>query len=112
MPFAITDYITFGSNGRAACPVCIASGKKETNTNLSLLESGAYKCHRGCTTQEIREAVGYRSDRTFTPPAAPPEKPAGKVTVTPAKVREATERLLNQSTHALGWLAQRGSLPK
>jgi len=112
MPFAITDYITFGSNGRAACPSCTSSGKKETNTNLSLLESGAYKCFRGCTTQEIREAVGYRKDRTVTPPAAPPEKPAGKVTVTPAKVREATDRLLNQSTHALGWLAQRGITPE
>jgi len=74
MPFAITDYITFGSNGRAACPVCIASGKKETNTNLSLLESGAYKCHRGCTTQEIRS--GGLSERSHIYPAGGPSRKA------------------------------------
>lgn len=111
IPFKIDDHVTFNSRKRAACPACITQGKKESNQNLSLLESGAYKCHRGCTTEEIRAALGASRSVPLPAVSAPPI-PQGRVTVTPQKVKEACDRLLNQSTLALGWLANRGITPE
>jgi AAA domain len=82
MSFNITQFVEF-SNGRAACPACISyHGKKERNTNLSLIpgSDGAYKCHRGCTPEEIRSALNYQPERKpeWTPSGY--SKPAPKPT--------------------------------
>jgi hypothetical protein len=106
MTFDIAKYVEFDTKGRATCPSCVTDGK--TAKNLSLLESGAYKCHRGCTPQQIKDALGYTADRTLPPPSSPPAKPAKNTLVSPQKVKAATEQLLNNSTHALRWLADRG----
>ncbi|MFH7243566.1 MAG: AAA family ATPase [Spirulina sp.] len=105
MVFNIAEHIEFDAKGRAACPSCALEGKAK-NKNLSLLETGAYKCFRGCTPKQIREAMGAGPVQTVPPP--PTTTKAAKATVTPQKVKEATERLLNQSTHALRWLTDRG----
>lgn len=107
--FNIREHIEFDAKGRATCPSCAIDGK--TSKNLSVLATGAYKCHRGCTSEQIREAIGATKTRPL-PPQTLPNVPTAKVTVTPQKVKEATERLLNQSTHALRWLVDRGITPE
>ncbi|MFQ4134812.1 AAA family ATPase [Nodosilinea sp. PGN35] len=111
MPFNITEFVEFDTKGRAACPNCTLDGKA-TQKNLSVLDSGAYKCHRGCTTQQIRAALGPVATAAPPPPATSPATPPAKVLVSPAKVKEATDRLLHQSTHALRWLVARGITPE
>ena len=62
--FDIWHHVNF-KNGRAACPACVSyHGKKSSNTNLSLVpgSDGAYKCHRGCTPEEIRSALNYQPE--------------------------------------------------
>lgn len=58
-PFSIQDYVDFDKNGRALCPACSPNYKNHKKT-LSLVPNGngAYKCHRSCTPEEIREALG------------------------------------------------------
>jgi hypothetical protein len=108
MTFDITKYVEFDARGRAACPSCLGDGK--TAKNLSLLESGAYKCHRGCLPQQIKDALGYKADRTLPPPT--PAPPQANVLVSPQKVKAATDQLLTKSTHALRWLTDRGFTPE
>lgn len=108
MSFSIRDYVEFDTKGRAQCPCCLADGKK--GKNLSVLESGAYKCFRGHTPQEIKDALGYQRDRP-TPTNLTPTVQPGKVTVSPAKVVEAHQTLMEKSTHALTWLTARGLPP-
>lgn len=106
MSFDIRAHIEFDNKGRAQCPSCLLDGK--TGKNLSVLESGAYKCFRGCSTDAIREAIGAHRDRTLPPPSSPPSPTPKGVLNSPQKVKAATEKLLNQSTHALDWLQKRG----
>ena len=106
MTFDISKYVEFDTKGRAQCPSCLTDGK--TSKNLSLLDSGAYKCHRGCLPQQIKDALGYSGDRTLPPPSSPPSPPPKNTLVTPQKVKAATEDLLTKSTHALRWLTDRG----
>lgn len=106
MTFQITDFVEFDTSGRAICPSCALDGKT-TKKNLSLLKTGAYKCHRGCTPVQIRSAIGAEQPPA-PPPVTVPAQPAAKVLVTPAKVREANDRLLNNSTLAVKWLLDRG----
>lgn len=110
MTFQITNFIEFDTSGRAICPACALDGKG-TKKNLSVLATGAYKCHRGCTPVQIRAAIGAEQPTT-PPPQTQPSVPAAKVLVSPAKVKEASDRLLNQSTHALQWLIKRGIDPE
>jgi len=57
-PFDIRTQIDYNSSGRAACPECVQDGKTKQH-NLSIdLKTGAYHCWRGCTTEQIREALG------------------------------------------------------
>jgi hypothetical protein len=109
MTFNIREHIEFDTSNRAQCPSCLQDGK--TKKNLSVLESGAYKCHRGCTSEQIRAAIGAEKPRPL-PPQTVKAPPAAKVLVSPQKVKSATDRLLNQSTHALKWLASRGITPE
>jgi hypothetical protein len=104
--FKITDHITFDTKGRAVCPSCIiAKGTGHKAKNLSLVGTeGAYKCHRGCTKEEIRTALGQDKDRII-PTAL--TKAASTVTVTAAKITEAHTALL-KNPEAMGWLEDRG----
>jgi hypothetical protein len=109
MTFQIADHIKFDASGRAICPSCALDGKT-TKKNLSLLATGAYKCHRGCTPAQIRGAIGAEKT-TPPPPVTVPAAPAAKVLVSPAKVKEACETLKTKSIHALQWLIMRGIDP-
>lgn len=109
MPFNIRDFVEFDTRGRAVCPSCALDGKT-TKKNLSVLASDAYKCHRGCTSDQIRGAIGAEKPSS-PPPQTQPAVPAAKVLVNPQKVKEATEKLRTQSTHALNWLIMRGIDP-
>ncbi|MEO0538372.1 MAG: AAA family ATPase [Cyanobacteria bacterium P01_A01_bin.123] len=104
-PFTITDHVELDAKHRAQCPSCLLEGK--TGKNLSVLENGAYKCFRGCTPESIRAALGAEKPQVL-PPQTVSRVPVEKVLVSPQKVKEATNRLLTQSTHALRWLTDRG----
>lgn len=104
--FTITDYIEFDSNGRAICPACEIAGKT-SKKNLSLVpgSDGAYKCHRGCSSADIRAALGHTSDRVV--PTAIAKSRPGATTLSPEKVREANENLTRHK-RAMEWLNDRG----
>jgi hypothetical protein len=110
MTFKITDAVEFDASGRAVCPSCALDGKS-SKKNLSVLPTGAYKCHRGCTPEQIRGALGEEKHQA-PPPATSTKTPSAKVLVSPAKVKEASDRLQTQSTHALKWLLDRGITPE
>jgi hypothetical protein len=74
-------------------------GKKESN--LSVMESGAYKCHRGHTPVEIREQLGEAKEQLVTPP---PKKNTGSLTE--AQVLENQENL-KSGDNCLAWLLER-----
>ena len=104
--FNITDHVTFQRN-RAQCPSCMIDGKD--GLNLALLKSGAYKCHRGCTPNQIREALGQpkseTSDRIV--PTALAKQPK-TVTHTQEQIDQYRHDLINKSKHAINYLKERG----
>ena len=104
--FKISDHVTFDTKGRAICPACIiAKGTEHSGKNLSLVGTeGHYKCYRGCTSKEIREAIGKPIDRVIPTALA---KPAPNVIVTTEKIDEAHTALL-KNNEAMGWLDDRG----
>jgi hypothetical protein len=109
--FKITDHIEFDHKGRAQCPVCLTDGK--TGKNLSLVSGtdGAYKCHRGCSSDDIRHAIGHpKGEHTgdlIVPTAlAQPKKQPKYHTNT--SIEENNLRLINESKIAKQWLADRG----
>ncbi len=60
MSFDIREYVAFDAKGRGYCPSCERKkGHRPSQKSLAVLASGAYKCHAGCTPEEIRNAVGY-----------------------------------------------------
>lgn len=101
--FNITEHIEFDTKGRAVCPFCFSEGK--TGKNLSLIPNtdGAYKCHRGCTPEQIRAALNQPKDQQIPAALAKPPTPAPNVLVQLAKVTEAHELLL-RSVEPLQWL--------
>ena len=107
MVFDIRQHLDLDAKGRASCPACIqvkGTGYKAKNLSVDL-SSGAYKCHRGCTPQEIRAALGETGDRTV-PKALVKDTPKPTL-LTPAQVNQAHDRLL-KSTNCLNWLLERG----
>jgi hypothetical protein len=98
--FDIRNHVEFNNKGRAQCPCCILDGKKEAN--LSVMDSGAYKCHRGHTPVEIREQLGEAKDQQ-----APPPKVEKNTNLTERQVLENQERL-KSGEHCLAWLLDRG----
>ena len=105
MAFDIRLHVDLDMKGRAVCPACqLAKGVGHDNRNLSVSKSGAYKCFRGCTTDDIRAALNEPRDRQIPTALAKPPKNA---TVTPQKVRESHELLL-KNIEAMGWLDDRG----
>lgn len=109
--FDIRDCVTFDSKGRAICPACEQQGKGKKK-NLSLIPdaqsnySSAYKCHRGCSPKEIREALG--NPKPQQQPSAMVKATPKSVMVSPAKVKEQSDRLLNSDGPAMTWLNDRG----
>lgn len=112
--FDITEYVNFNQQGRAVCPSCQQiKGEGHRKLNLSLLESGAYKCHRGCTPEEIRAALGNqpsnRNQLRKQPEPLTPKTPPKAVTITPQQKMDAHNKLLSQPDGpAMQWLKARG----
>jgi hypothetical protein len=108
--FNIRDYVEFNADDRAICPSCQQSkGANHRKLNLSVMASGAYKCFANCTTADIRAALGVSENRIIpTALALHTTAPRSTVTVSPQKVREAHERLLNSDGPAKQWLHDRG----
>lgn len=100
MTFNIRDHIEFNQKGRAQCPCCLADGK--TSLNLSVQKSGAYKCFRSCTTEDIRNALGQAKPKQV---AAPPK--AKTKGATQKQIEAAHEKLMH-SNNCLPWLLARG----
>jgi hypothetical protein len=108
--FDIRKFVTLDDQSRAACPACaLSKGTTYSNKNLSVFPGQtagiwAYKCYRGCTKDEIRDALGERADRiipTAIATATPPPK-----LKTPIQVQQAHDDLL-KSKYALKWLLER-----
>jgi len=104
--FNITDHVEFQRN-RAQCPSCMIDGKD--GLNLALLKTGAYKCFRGCTPAQIRDALGQpkseESDRIV--PTALARQPK-TVTHTQEQIDQYRRDLINRSKHAINYLKERG----
>jgi hypothetical protein len=119
--FSIRDWVDFNAKGRASCPSCEQDGKRRQK-NLFVNADGKYWCYRGCTSEQIRAALGAPlpgqpmnlSDslphRVRQPSVAPP--PSRQHTVSQKQVQQSVERLLHhQGTpqqQALAWLEARG----
>ncbi len=66
--FSIQSYVEFDRNGRAYCPSCqVKKRRRPSQKSLALIPGtdGAYKCHAGCTPEEIRSALGQ--PKSFIP---------------------------------------------
>jgi predicted P-loop ATPase len=106
--FRITDFVSF-NKGRAICPACQRQkGEGYRKLNLVLLESGAYHCHRGCTPEEIREALGKPKETIAIGTISTTNQPRSKITLTPQKVKEANDALMKSDGAAKQWLHDRG----
>lgn len=104
--FQIRDFIEFDAKGRAACPSCDPTRTKRKSLTLIPDTDYSYKCHRGCTPEMIREAIGQpKAKQVPAALAAPPSKPT---TITPQQVRQSHERLMTGSPQARNWLHNRG----
>ncbi len=109
--FKITDHIEFDSKNRAECPSCqLVKGSSYRSKNLALIPGtdGAYKCHRGCTTEEIRAALGEEKHTDRIIPSALAKPPAKPKYLTPQQIKGNNEVLLNDSLLAKEWLFNRG----
>lgn len=104
--FKITEHIEFDPKGRASCPVC-QSEKGKINKNLALVPDtdGAYKCHRGCSSQDIREYLGQPKSQIVPGQIANP-KPIKYHTE--AEILDNNQNLLTNSKLAKKWLKDRG----
>jgi Protein of unknown function (DUF3987) len=112
-PFDIRTWIDADRSGRAACPSCLQDGKPKQH-NLSInLTTGAYHCWRGCSTTQIRAALGATSRPNQTSPRQnqSPSSVSSR-TIPQNRVRQSQQRLLDYAdqpqTTVLTWLADRG----
>ena len=105
--FKITDHIEFDSSNRAVCPSCAADGKNKRNLALVPDTDGAYKCHRGCSSEDIRQALGQGKSKPV-PTALQPKVPPKKAQVTPQQVKAAHQKLMQSDGPAKKWLCDRG----
>lgn len=81
MTFSIFDHVQLNKTGRAICPSCLITkgeGYRKYNLSVSLETAthGAYHCHRGCTNEQIRSAIGDAKplEKTYIPTAKPPKE--------------------------------------
>ncbi|MBC7971546.1 MAG: AAA family ATPase [Verrucomicrobia bacterium] len=107
--FNIREYVDFNEHNRAVCPSCSQSkGTTHKKPNLSIQDSGAYKCFAGCTPEDIRSALGVTKDHIIPTALAQPSVAPKAVTVSPQKIVEAHERLVSSNGPAKQWLHDRG----
>lgn len=105
--FKITDYVEFDSKNRAVCPCCDTQGKgKKRNLALVPGTDGAYKCHRGCTAEDIRSALGQDKARQIPTALTQPQRTT--TSVAPQRIKQDHELLMEKSNKAIEWLNQRG----
>jgi DNA primase len=111
-PFQIADHVDFDRNGRAYCPSCLErKGRQPSQKSLALLQSGAYKCHAGCTPEQIRESLGVplRSNVGGT------QSFSSSYQLTPEQVNQAMDTLLqgdsSDAQAARTWLMNRSISP-
>jgi Protein of unknown function (DUF3987) len=103
--FDIRQQIDFDHSGRAACPACTQDGKAKQK-NLSVdLDTGGYRCWRGCTTDQIRSAIGQPKPQSGI--GFSDQKTKKPTTVSNQAVANAVEQL-QASPEALDWLRLRG----
>ncbi|BAU09682.1 hypothetical protein LEP3755_01550 [Leptolyngbya sp. NIES-3755] len=104
--FDIRNFVEFDAQNRAICPSCASiKGSGFKKRNLSVAPNGAYKCHRGCTTDEIRSALGAERPRQIPTAIA---QPASNTTISPPQVKGICARLLATDSPARKWLHDRG----
>jgi Protein of unknown function (DUF3987) len=107
--FDIRQQIDFDSHGRAACPACIQDGKlKQKNLSVDL-DTGGYHCWRGCTSDQIRDAIGQpksQAGRGFG------VQSTRKSTTVSNQVVDQAVSHLQASSEALNWLQFRGFTPE
>ncbi len=111
-PFDIRQHLDCDRSGRTACPSCIQDGKSKQK-NLSIdLSTGAYRCWRGCTPEQIREALGTPKSLDKTNPRSIQLTPSQPRTLTYEHVLRSQQRLSNYNDkpqkQAKQWLQQRG----
>jgi Protein of unknown function (DUF3987) len=103
--FDIRQHLNFDVGGRTACPACAQDGKPKQK-NLSVdRETGAYHCWRGCTPDQIRDAIGQpkpQSGNGFSD-----HTPKKSTTISKQAVNKAMVQL-QASSEALEWLQSRG----
>lgn len=105
--FEIQDFINFNASGRAYCPSCSREkGRRPSQKSLALLDSGAYKCHAGCTPKEIRDSIGAEKAVVHQVNSDPP------LVYFPNQLQATTDWLLNGNDGKRGqaqqWLKERG----
>ncbi|NET37679.1 MAG: DUF3987 domain-containing protein, partial [Cyanothece sp. SIO1E1] len=116
--FDIRAWVDHDKSGRAACPSCLQDGKTKQK-NLSIdLSTGAYKCWRGCSPDQIRAALGVPKKQPpteticFSEQKVQPSPSARSRTVSAKQVHQSHQRLLHRQgqpqQQALAWLANRG----
>ncbi|MGK7925433.1 MAG: DUF3987 domain-containing protein, partial [Spirulina sp.] len=116
--FQIREWIEFDRKGRAPCPCC-SKGPKDKTLSLVPKSQYGYKCFRGCTPAEIREALnaplpGQPSPSFSTNDRSQKQQPPAPhkdYTVDEKFVASATTRLLKDSSPdavaARKWLSDR-----
>ncbi|KAM3091157.1 AAA family ATPase [Phormidesmis sp. 146-35] len=108
--FDIRQHVQFNAKGRAICPSCtLSKGTDHKKLNLALVPNtdGAYKCHAGCTPDDIRSALGVSKD-VIVPTALASHTPSKPVTVSPQQKKAAHELLVKSDGPAKKWLHDRG----
>ena len=110
-PFSIRDFVTFDRNGRAYCPNCAQNkGRRPSQKSLAVLESGAYKCHAGCTPDEIRISLGVPKNGSISTSLDV------RSLHTPEQIEKSMDWLLQgqdeESGWARQWLEHRGISPE
>lgn len=111
--FDIAQHVEFNAKNRAICPSCADSkGASHTKLNLSLLPNGAYHCFAGCTSDDIRSALGTEKLKQIPQSLASDSPAAKKVTISPQKVAEAHNTLMSSDGVAKQWLTNRGITPE
>jgi hypothetical protein len=113
--FNIRDYVEFDAAGRAFCPACSPRHPNKKSKTLSVTPSGAYKCFRECSPEEIRAAIGQPKDKiipsALAAPSLPPQKIANLVVGSESIEKsciELIEAKSNAAFQALKWLKARG----
>jgi hypothetical protein len=103
--FDIRQHIAVDKSGRAACPACVQDGKlKQKNLSIDR-NTGAYHCWRGCSTEQIREAIGQpklQSGSGFSNPVTKRSTAVSNQTIAKSVAQ------LQSSPEALAWLKSRG----